>query len=157
MKLPRALGCILWRGHRTRSSGLSSRRLLHNTHITTSGKRDENGALPAHETRADRERTVKRNPHPDFGTVEASRPDWRGEKLIFTKTKEPRWHYGEGPNDGGACLQANHVEIDPYEQGRPAVFNYKLLISAIIPRFIGFISTRSRDGKSIHDEVMCRG
>lgn len=38
------------------------------------------------------------------------------------------------------------VEIDPYEEGRPAVFNYKLLISTIIPRPIGFISTTSKDG-----------
>ena len=42
----------------------------------------------------------------------------------------------------------NHVEIDPYEHGRPVVFDYKLLISGIIPRSIGFISTRSKDGPS---------
>lgn len=34
------------------------------------------------------------------------------------------------------------------EQGRPATFNYKLLISAIIPRPVGFVSTRSKDGTS---------
>lgn len=55
---------------------------------------------------------------------------------------------GDGANDGGAWKKHNHVEIDPYEDGRPATFNYKLLISAIIPRPIGFISTRSKDGSS---------
>jgi len=40
------------------------------------------------------------------------------------------------------------VEIDPYAEGRPAVSNYKLLISAIIPRPVGFVSTRSKDGSS---------
>lgn len=40
------------------------------------------------------------------------------------------------------------MEIDPYEEGRPGISNYKLLISGIVPRPIGFISTRSADGKS---------
>lgn len=40
------------------------------------------------------------------------------------------------------------MDIDPYQDGRPATFNYKLLISAIIPRPIGFVSTRSKDGSS---------
>lgn len=55
---------------------------------------------------------------------------------------------GDGANDEGAWKKYNHVEIDPYEDGRPATFNYKLLISAIIPRPIGFISTKSKDGSS---------
>ena len=53
-----------------------------------------------------------------------------------------------GSNDGGECLKHNHVDIDPYEEGRPATSNYKLLISSIIPRPIGFVSTRSKDGSS---------
>lgn len=40
------------------------------------------------------------------------------------------------------------MEIDPYEEGRPATFNYKLLISGIVPRPIAFVSTRSEDGSS---------
>lgn len=39
------------------------------------------------------------------------------------------------------------MEIDPYEEGRPATSNYKLLISAIVPRPIGFCSTVSADGE----------
>lgn len=53
-----------------------------------------------------------------------------------------------GANDGGEWKKHDHVEIDPYKEGRPAVFNYKLLISAIIPRPIGFVSTQSKDGSS---------
>ena len=103
---------------------------------------------PAHEQRHDHEGTVKRNPHPDFKGVEASRPDWTETELHFTKTKEPKWKLGQAANDGGESLRKKHVEIDPYEQGRPAVFNYKLLISGITPRPIGFISTQSEDGQS---------
>ncbi|KAL8953482.1 MAG: hypothetical protein Q9222_000686 [Ikaeria aurantiellina] len=103
----------------------------------------------AAEHRQDSEKTVGRNPHPDFKKVQASRPYWRQEKSWhFTKTVDPDWKLGRGANDGGESLTKAHIEIDPYEHGRPAVFNYKLLISAIIPRPIGFVSTRSEDGKS---------
>lgn len=101
-----------------------------------------------YEQRFDQEKTVQRNPHPDFSKVEASRPDWDPKiEWHFTKTKQPGWRLGQGANDGGASVEKKHVEIDPYEEGRPAVFNYKLLISGIIPRPIGFLSTRSEDGK----------
>lgn len=101
----------------------------------------------AHEQRMDSEKHVQRNPHPDFAKVQASRPDWNGDrKWNITKTKEPNWKLGRGGNDGGESLKKNHVEINPYEEGRPAVSNYKLLISGIIPRPIGFLSTCSKDG-----------
>lgn len=97
----------------------------------------------------DSEKTVQRNPHGNFKEVEASRPDWdREKKFHMTKTKNPSWKPGDGANDGGESLKKEHVSIDPYEDGRPATFNYKLLISAIIPRPIGFVSTRSKDGSS---------
>ena len=106
----------------------------------------------AHEQRVDGEKTVGRNPHPDFTKVQASRPDWREERSWnLTKTRSPNWKLGDGANDGGESLTKQHVEIDPYEEGRPAVSNYKLLISGIIPRPIGFLSTRSKDGTySLH-------
>ncbi|KAL8842204.1 MAG: hypothetical protein Q9170_000610 [Blastenia crenularia] len=101
----------------------------------------------AAEHRQDAEKAVGRNPHPDFAKVQASRPGWDHEKSWhFTKSANPDWKQGDGANDGGESLKTNHVEIDPYEDGRPAVFNYKLLISAIIPRPIGFVGTRSEDG-----------
>ena len=106
------------------------------------------------EQRFDQEKAVQRNPHPDFNKVEASRPDWaQKSEWHFTKTKQPGWKLGQGANDGGASLQKKHVEIDPYEEGRPAVFNYKLLISGIIPRPIGFVSTRSEDGPPLSSSI----
>ena len=100
------------------------------------------------EQHEDSEKAVKRNPHPDFARVQASRPDWdESSQWEFIKTKAPEWKLGSGGNDGGESLKKKHVEIDPYEEGRPAIFNYKLLISSIVPRPIGFISTQSADGK----------
>ena len=97
----------------------------------------------------DAEAVIKRNPHGDFNKVQAARPDWDTSKhWNFTKTANPGWTYGSGANDGGECLKKDHVEIDPNAEGRPAASNYKLLISGIIPRPIGFLSTRSKDGKS---------
>lgn len=40
-----------------------------------------------------------------------------------------------------AATDTPHREIDPYAEGRLAGDNYKLLISAIVPRPIGFLST----------------
>lgn len=97
----------------------------------------------------DAESTIKRNPHGDFSKVQASRPDWdHSRHWDFTKTASPSWEYGSGGNDGGASLRKEHVSINPYAEGRAPALNYKLLISGIIPRPIGFLSTRSKDGSS---------
>jgi len=96
----------------------------------------------------DAEKQIKRNPHPDFKKVEASRPTWSDSTFAFTQTQNTSWKLGDGANDNGDSLKKNHIEIDPYEEGRPATFNYKLLISAIVPRPVGFCSTVSKDGKS---------
>ncbi|KAI1620264.1 hypothetical protein EDD37DRAFT_613011 [Exophiala viscosa] len=96
----------------------------------------------------DAESTIKRNPHGDFGKVQASRPDWEeSSQWHFTKTKNPKWNYGEGASDKSG-QSTSHVSIDPYAEGRQPVLNYKLLISGIIPRPIGFLSTKSKDGTS---------
>ena len=105
----------------------------------------------AHEQKLDSEATIKRNPHGNFKEVEASRPAWRepqGDPFPFTQTRNPAWQAGDGANDNGESLKHDHVDIDPYADGRPATFNYKLLISAIVPRPVGFVSTRSADGES---------
>ncbi|KAK5163444.1 uncharacterized protein LTR77_010626 [Saxophila tyrrhenica] len=95
------------------------------------------------------EHHVKRNPHGNFKEVESSRVDWRQEgSWTIYKTKNPDWKPGQGSNDDGEWKNHKHIPIDPYQDGRPATFNYKLLISAIIPRPIGFVSTRSKDGSS---------
>lgn len=96
------------------------------------------------------EDAIKRNPHPDFKKVEASRPPFDSSaSLQFTQAPAPEWKFGDGSNgtDAGA-VGKKHVAIDPYEDGRPAVFNYKLLISSVVPRPIAFLSTRSADGKT---------
>lgn len=94
--------------------------------------------------------SFKRNPHGDFKKVEASRPEWDASKsLRYTQTAKPDWKFGDGANGlDDKSTSAAHVAIDPYEEGRPAGFNYKLLISSIIPRPIAFVSTRSADGKT---------
>ena len=51
-------------------------------------------------------------------------------------------------NDGGASLRKKHIQIDPFAQDRPMLSNYKLLVSGIVPRPIGFISTLSADGRT---------
>ena len=98
----------------------------------------------------DAEKHIQRNPHPDFKSVENSRPDWDDSETSWrwVKTKNPQWKPGDGASDGGESLTKEHVEIDPYAAGRAPVDNYKLLISGITPRFIGFLSTRSADGTS---------
>ncbi|KAI9668649.1 MAG: hypothetical protein M1831_001088 [Alyxoria varia] len=119
------------------------------------------------ESKTDAESHVRRNPHPDFKSVESYRPPFdHNRQFSFSKTPAPDWELGSGSNDGTtaglraarddsegkqtpdgeAPSVAPHVSIDPYEPGRPAVSNYKLLISAIVPRPIGFISTTSAAG-----------
>lgn len=92
------------------------------------------------------ESQVKRNPHPDFKKVEASRKPFAEEKRWnYTQTAKPDWKIGEGVNDNSR-ENVKKLEIDPYGEQRIAVDNYKLLISAVVPRPIGFISTIGKDG-----------
>ncbi|KAK9384910.1 hypothetical protein V1515DRAFT_640859 [Lipomyces mesembrius] len=60
-----------------------------------------------------------------------------------TKTKAPEWVIGSGANDAS---WRNHrkVSMDPAE--RSVADNYRLLVSAIIPRPVGLVSTISRSG-----------
>ncbi|ORY13350.1 flavo protein-like protein oxygenase [Clohesyomyces aquaticus] len=100
------------------------------------------------EPKLDAEATIKRNPHPDFKSVEASRPPFSTiSQWHYTQTPAPNWKPGDGANDTSAS-SLTHREIDPYTPGRPAVHNYKLLISGIVPRPVGFVSTISKDGES---------
>lgn len=99
--------------------------------------------------KADAEAEIKRNPHPDFKAVEASRPPFNSSTTFqFTQSPAPSWTPGSGANNPDPSQQHKHREIDPDDPNRPAVHNYKLLISAIVPRPIGFVSTVSEDGKS---------
>lgn len=94
--------------------------------------------------------SINRNPHPDFKKVEASRPEWEETPSFhYTKTADPNWKFGQGRNalrDEGK--DNKHISIDPFAEDRSSVLNYKMLISAITPRPIAMLSTRSSDGKS---------
>jgi flavin reductase (DIM6/NTAB) family NADH-FMN oxidoreductase RutF len=89
------------------------------------------------------------NPHPDFKSVEATRPEFdSSSQFHLTKVPSPSWAFGSGANAEYPKDPKSHAAIDPHEDGRPIGFNYKLLISSIIPRPIAFISTISKDGKT---------
>ena len=121
-----------------------AQQIQHN-HDIESNKEHSAGSTEKH----DAESNIKRNPHPDFEKVQASRPDFRHDQQYrFTKTPHPNWTYNSGGTDKSTLSSKSHVSIDPYAPGRPAVANYKLLISGIIPRPIGFLSTASADGES---------
>lgn len=65
----------------------------------------------------------------------------------MSDSPDPDWTYGSGANDGGESLTKHHVEIDPFAEGRPMFHNYSLLVSGIVPRPIGFVSTISATGE----------
>ncbi|KAL6786574.1 hypothetical protein J3E68DRAFT_432622 [Trichoderma sp. SZMC 28012] len=93
------------------------------------------------------ENKVKRSFHADFKQVEASRSDWDSSASVqYTKTPNPDWKFGDGANQAHVETSAKHIAIDPHEPGRSLIDNYKLSISAVVPRPIAFISTRSKDG-----------
>lgn len=81
----------------------------------------------------------------DFDKQQAGRPsfDHSNAPIEVTKHPDPAWKYGAGAPHPPAT---KHLEIDPYAPDRPAVNNYRLLVSGIAPRPIGFISTVSGDG-----------
>lgn len=98
---------------------------------------------------------IRARRHPNFKELEASRPSWNSVSAPFqyTQTPNPNWSFGDGANHtqnqaSATAATAKHVPIDPYTESRTLIDNYKLLISAVIPRPIAFISTRSRDGKT---------
>ncbi|KAH8731677.1 hypothetical protein GQ44DRAFT_822550 [Phaeosphaeriaceae sp. PMI808] len=95
----------------------------------------------------DAEKVIQRNPHGDFKAVEASRPPFAANDFHYTQAPKPDWTPGSGPNEP-SCLEKSHRQINPYAEGRPVAHNYKMLISAVVPRPVGFASTISADGKS---------
>lgn len=96
---------------------------------------------------AEQEKLIQRNTHPDFDKVQSERPAYPNRSWEQYKTPQPSWQAGGGANALHNGQDKKHIAIDPYESGRPSVFNYKLLISAIVPRPIGLLSTSSKDGK----------
>lgn len=84
----------------------------------------------------------------NFAETEAGRADFEQAKPIeVTKSPYPNWKYGDGVPDNGASLAQKHHEIDPYAPDRPMINNYRLLVSGIAPRPVGFLSTVNSEGK----------
>ncbi|EFX03204.1 flavoprotein oxygenase [Grosmannia clavigera kw1407] len=70
---------------------------------------DAAAAAAALASRNATEAAIKRNPHGDFGAVEAGRPDWDAAAAPhFSKAPAPGWQWGQGGNDGGASLAKAH-------------------------------------------------
>lgn len=80
-----------------------------------------------------------------FKETESSRKPFEPSLGVsVSQTPAPNWKYGDGASDSSS-LEKSHVEVDPNEDGRPMISNYKLLISAI-PRPVSFVSTVAKDG-----------
>lgn len=84
----------------------------------------------------------------NFDEIQADRPgfDHSNTPIEVTKHPDPDWRYGQGVRDDGVSASKTHKAIDPYAPDRPMVSNYRLLISGIAPRPVGFLSTLSGDG-----------
>lgn len=68
--------------------------------------------------------------------------------IEVTKSPNSPWNYGGSVRASSLRASQVHKEIDPYAADRQKDDNYNLLISGIAPRPIGFLSTRSGDGKT---------
>ncbi|KAI1742997.1 hypothetical protein F4680DRAFT_410741 [Xylaria scruposa] len=86
----------------------------------------------------------------NFKEIEAKRPnfDHSNAPITVTKSPNPDWKYGDGVAINAPGETLAHAEIDPYAPDRPMVHNYRLLVSGIAPRPVGFLSTVSADGKT---------
>ncbi|KAM0502289.1 hypothetical protein ACHAP8_003827 [Fusarium lateritium] len=86
----------------------------------------------------------------NFAEKIANRPafDNSNRPIEVTKSPDPNWSFGDGVRtEEIPAVNKVHREIDPYSSDRSVSQNYRLLISGIAPRPIGFISTVSKDGK----------
>ncbi|OBA20053.1 hypothetical protein METBIDRAFT_33032 [Metschnikowia bicuspidata var. bicuspidata NRRL YB-4993] len=99
------------------------------------------------QAKAGLESKVNRNPHPDFARVERQRPSFdKSKKWQYTQIPDVEWKPGSGANSD-EWKNYKKISIDPYQEGRSPVDNYKTLISAVVPRPIGFVSTIGENGK----------
>ncbi|CAH2351468.1 hypothetical protein CLIB1423_03S06986 [[Candida] railenensis] len=84
--------------------------------------------------------------HGDFKKIEAARPPFGDAQYTVTKTVDPNWVPGSGANSD-EWKSHKKIELDPYEEGRPAGYNYKTLISTITPRPIALVSSMNSKGE----------
>ncbi|KAI5812049.1 hypothetical protein BZA77DRAFT_390988 [Pyronema omphalodes] len=82
---------------------------------------------------------------PNFSELQASRPTFDEWKFTYSQTADPNWAIGDGANDD-TWKQHETIHIDPHAADRTPLDNYRLLVSGIIPRPIGVISTQGTDG-----------
>lgn len=84
----------------------------------------------------------------DFKETESERVDWDTTRTGFTyhKTLNPSWKLGDGA--APTTSPPSQISIDPFEPGRPPLFNYRLITSAVVPRPTAVVSTVSADGES---------
>lgn len=85
----------------------------------------------------------------NFAKTQSGRPDFdrSNAPIEVTKHPDPEWDYGQGVR-WGYDPSVGHKEVDPFASDRSMIDNYRLLISGIAPRPVGFISTVSGDGKT---------
>jgi flavin reductase (DIM6/NTAB) family NADH-FMN oxidoreductase RutF len=99
---------------------------------------------------ANRETPYKGSNHGDFKQIESSRPTWEEAATApfqIIQTPDTAWTLGSGANKTHNPNGHKHISIAPWAPGRHPMNNYKLCISAVVPRPIAFVSTRSKDGK----------
>jgi flavin reductase (DIM6/NTAB) family NADH-FMN oxidoreductase RutF len=98
---------------------------------------------------ANRETPYKRGDHGNFKSIESTRQPWKEAATTpfqIIQTPNPQWSLGSGPNSTHHSKGHKHISIDPWAPGRHPMSNYKLCISAVVPRPIALVSTRSKDG-----------
>jgi flavin reductase (DIM6/NTAB) family NADH-FMN oxidoreductase RutF len=98
------------------------------------------------------EAAMKRQNHDNFKDIEASRAPFDDNASYHTtRTPNPDWRLGNGANyiqaqASPSATMASHLAVNPFDPSRSMLDNYKLLIGAVTPRPIAFLSTRSADG-----------
>ncbi|KAJ9142936.1 hypothetical protein NKR23_g6748 [Pleurostoma richardsiae] len=96
----------------------------------------------------DKEALINRNPYEDFEAAQASRPGYRyNDAWALSKAPDTEWKVGGGASSEDWKAHSL-ISIDPFEEGRAPVMNYKLMISTTVPRPIALVSTRTADGKT---------
>ncbi|ODV94019.1 hypothetical protein PACTADRAFT_51754 [Pachysolen tannophilus NRRL Y-2460] len=74
-----------------------------------------------------------------------SHPFEADEEWNYHDTVDPNWVAGKGASDN-KWSNFNKIQIDPFSEDRSSADNYKLLIGAITPRPIAFVSTINSKG-----------
>lgn len=90
--------------------------------------------------------TAMQSRHPPLSELEKTRPDFdKSKSWTFTRAPNTKWKLGDG-SSSDEWKDHKKISVDPYQEGRAPVDNYKTLISAINPRPVGFVSSVSKDG-----------